>query len=137
MYSHLLKDCKATEDVCGKYAGAHRTSACTVSNPKQLKCINCPRCSSKKSSTASSSNIVNQHAAGDRRCPEQIRALERLKNLDGEWRSHSGENLNPKSDYQLLYQQRGVRQTLYRVESTAPTDQCLLSPNYQQRVFFT
>jgi hypothetical protein len=87
MYGHLLKDCKATGYVCGKCAGAHRTSACTVSNPRQFNCINCTRCSSKKSSTApspkSTSSVVNQHAAGERSCPEQITALERYKKTFG------------------------------------------------------
>ncbi len=77
-YGHLVKDCRATSDVCGKCAGEHRTSSCTIKDPKQFKCSNCKR---KPEHIKSYSD--GKHQAGDRLCPYQLKAVSRYKRNTG------------------------------------------------------
>lgn len=78
-YGHLVKDCKATTDVCGKCTGNHRTSLCTVKDQSKMKCINCMRVPRKNNSTPTGVG----HPSGDKTCPAQIRAMERYKTTYG------------------------------------------------------
>jgi len=77
-YGHLVRDCRATADVCGKCTGEHRTSSCTVKDPKFFKCSNCKR---KPEHIKSYSD--GKHQAGDRLCPYQLKAIGRYKRNTG------------------------------------------------------
>lgn len=77
-YGHLLRDCRATADVCGKCSGAHRTSTCEVKDAGNYRCSNCKRRPSHLKSYSD-----GRHQAGDRLCPDQIKALNRFKRNHG------------------------------------------------------
>lgn len=77
-YGHLLRDCRASKDVCGKCAGEHRTSSCSIRDPSKYSCSNCMR---RPSHLMSYSD--GKHQAGDRLCPEQLKALNRFKKNHG------------------------------------------------------
>lgn len=72
-YGHIIKNCKERTDTCGKCAGAHRTNLC---DKKVLKCSNCAR---RPQHLRTSSD--GKHEAGDKICPEQVKALERYKKM--------------------------------------------------------
>lgn len=73
-YGHLLRECRATVDVCGRCSGAHRTSTCEVKDASHYRCSNCKRRPSNRMSYSD-----GKHQAGDRLCPDQIKALNRFK----------------------------------------------------------
>jgi len=77
-YGHLIKDCKEKSDTCGRCAGTHRTSLCNKNDSRQLKCSNCARRPQHLRSLSD-----DKHEAGDKMCPEQIKAIERYKRTYG------------------------------------------------------
>ncbi|KAJ7187279.1 hypothetical protein C8R46DRAFT_827697, partial [Mycena filopes] len=65
---HFAAACKAAVDMCGRCAGAHRTSNCNITDSGIFTaCANCQ---------------VQGHAASDRNCPQFLRAQERRRARD-------------------------------------------------------
>ncbi len=77
-YGHLLKDCQSKVDVCGKCAGQHKTSTCQIQNQSLFHCSNCKRRPDHLRSISD-----GKHQAGDRYCPEQMKAVERYRRNHG------------------------------------------------------
>ena len=61
---HIAFHCpdKSDTHICGRCTGTHKTQDCVLDNSK-LKCVNCG----------------GKHKSGDAKCPNQIRAVEKLK----------------------------------------------------------
>ncbi|KAJ7037836.1 hypothetical protein C8F04DRAFT_1256745 [Mycena alexandri] len=64
---HMAHACRATEDTCGRCAGRHRTSDCSVTDAGPFACANCR---------------VNGHAAVDRACPEFLKEQQKRRVRD-------------------------------------------------------
>lgn len=77
-YGHLLRDCRSDTDVCGKCSGSHKTSACHITSPDSFHCSNCK---SRPSHLRSGSD--GKHQAGDRYCPERMKAGDRYRRNHG------------------------------------------------------
>lgn len=77
-YGHLLKDCQSKSDVCGRCAGPHRTSTCQIQDQNSFRCSNCKRRPDHLKSVSD-----GRHQAGDRYCPEQMKAVERYRRNNG------------------------------------------------------